>query len=137
MSFATKQVADRPDVIAPDGSEVRILCATGRGSMAHFTLAPGAVANAIAHRTIDEVWYVVAGRGRMWRRLGSAEAVVDLRPGLSLTIPQGTRFQFRADGDARPAVCAGMVGARAGGGAVIPSIPRLPLALLGSLGMTA
>ena len=34
-----------------------------------------------AHRTVEEVWFIVAGRGRMWRRLGDAEAVVTLEPG--------------------------------------------------------
>jgi mannose-6-phosphate isomerase-like protein (cupin superfamily) len=100
MMFASRQTGEAADVIAPDGSEVRILCATGRGSMAHFTLAPGAVARAVAHRTIDEVWYVLSGRGRMWRKLGAQEEIVELRAGLSLSIPQGARFQFRADGDA-------------------------------------
>lgn len=98
--FRTRQISEAPDVTAPDGSEVRILGHTGRGSMAHFTLAPGAVARAVAHRTIEEVWYVVSGRGRMWRRLGSQEELVELRAGLSLTLPVGTHFQFRADGDA-------------------------------------
>jgi mannose-6-phosphate isomerase-like protein (cupin superfamily) len=100
MTFATRQIGETADVLAPDGSEVRILCQTGRGSMAHFTLAPGAIAKAVAHRTIDEVWYVVSGRGRMWRRHGDREEIVELRAGLSLTIPLGTQFQFRADGDA-------------------------------------
>ena len=100
MIFATRQISEAADVLAPDGSEVRILCQTGRGSMAHFTLAPGAIAKAVAHRTIDEVWYVLSGRGRMWRRHGEREEIVELRAGLSLTIPQGTHFQFRADGDA-------------------------------------
>jgi mannose-6-phosphate isomerase-like protein (cupin superfamily) len=100
MTFATRQLSEAADVLAPDGSEVRILCQTGRGSMAHFTLAPGAIAKAVAHRTIDEVWYVVSGRGRMWRRHGEREEIVEMRAGLSLTIPLGTQFQFRADGDA-------------------------------------
>jgi mannose-6-phosphate isomerase-like protein (cupin superfamily) len=100
MTFMTRQISEAADVMAPDGSEVRILCQTGRGSMAHFTLAPGAIAKAVAHRTIDEVWYVVSGRGRMWRRHGEREEIVELRSGLSLTIPLGTHFQFRADGDA-------------------------------------
>jgi mannose-6-phosphate isomerase-like protein (cupin superfamily) len=100
MTFTTRQIGEAADVLAPDGSEVRILCQTGRGSMAHFALAPGAIAKAVAHRTIDEVWYVVSGRGRMWRRHGDREEIVELRTGLSLTIPQGTHFQFRADGDA-------------------------------------
>jgi mannose-6-phosphate isomerase-like protein (cupin superfamily) len=100
MSFTTREISEVADVMAPDGSEVRILCQTGRGSMAHFTLPPGAVAKAVAHRTIDEVWYVLSGRGRMWRREGAQEEVVELRAGLSLTIPLGTAFQFRADGGA-------------------------------------
>ncbi len=101
MTFTTMQISEKPDVIAPDGSEVRILCRTERGSMAHFTLPPGAVAKAVTHRTIDEVWYVVSGRGRMWRRdQDDHEEVVVLQAGVSLTIPLGTRFQFRADGDA-------------------------------------
>lgn len=104
MSFTTSQIREAPDAMAPDGSEVRILCQTGRGSMAHFTLPPGAIAKAVAHRTIDEVWYVVSGRGRMWRRHhqgdgGDREEIVELREGLSLSIPLGTHFQFHADAD--------------------------------------
>jgi len=67
--------------------------------MAHFTLPPGAVSKAIRHRTVEEIWYILAGRGRMWRALENAEEITELVPGLSLTIPTGTRFQFRCDGD--------------------------------------
>jgi mannose-6-phosphate isomerase-like protein (cupin superfamily) len=35
----------------------------------------------------------------MWRRAGEHDEVVALQPGLCLTIPLGTRFQFRALGD--------------------------------------
>ena len=35
----------------------------------------------------------------MWRRLGAAESIVDLAPGVCLTIPLGAHFQFRADLD--------------------------------------
>jgi mannose-6-phosphate isomerase-like protein (cupin superfamily) len=86
-------------VIAPDGCEVRILAASGRGSMAHFTLRPGEVSRAVAHRTVEEVWYFLSGQGRMWRRLGQEEEVVEVTPGVSLSIPLGTRFQLRNDGD--------------------------------------
>ena len=95
----TKVLADDADVIAPDGCEVRILAQTARGSMAHFTLGPQQVARAVAHRTVEEVWYFLAGRGRMWRRQGDEEEIVELAPGLSLSIPLGTHFQLRNDGD--------------------------------------
>jgi mannose-6-phosphate isomerase-like protein (cupin superfamily) len=91
-------LAREADVIAPDGCEVRILAATRHGSMAHFTLGPGEVAQAVAHRTVEELWYFLSGKGRMWRREGEMEDIVEVVPGVSLAIPLGTRFQLRNDG---------------------------------------
>ena len=107
MKFGTRQRSTLPDVMAPDGSEVRILVAGARGSMAQFTLAPGAVSKAVAHRTVEEVWLVISGHGRMWRKLGELEETVDLQPGTSLAIPAGASFQFRNDGGT-PLECVGV-----------------------------
>lgn len=96
-AFASMLLPADPTVVAPDGSDVRVLLATERGSMAHFQLAPGRVARAIVHRTVEEIWYIVGGRGEMWRRQGDREETVILSAGLCLTIPAGTQFQFRAD----------------------------------------
>lgn len=85
-------------VIAPDGSEVRLLARTKRGNMTHCTLAPGAISKAVRHRTVDELWYCLAGAGQMWRRFGEDEVLVDVQPGLSLNLPVGTVFQFRNPG---------------------------------------
>jgi mannose-6-phosphate isomerase-like protein (cupin superfamily) len=98
MQFETKRAAEAPDVIAPDGSEVRVMCALARGALALFSLPPGAVSEPVAHFTVEELWYVISGRGRMWRKLGGQEEIVDLAAGLSLSIPTGTHFQFRCDG---------------------------------------
>lgn len=87
-----------PDAIAPDGSEVHILAGAKAGSMAQFTLPPGAVAHAVVHRTVEELWFFVSGAGRMWRADEEGERIDTVGPGLSLAIPVGTRFQFRADG---------------------------------------
>src|SRR5215211_5511316 len=97
--FVTKMLADEPDDIAPDTSEIRLLASATRGSMAHGTLAPGEVSLAVRHRTVEEVWYVVEGRAQIWRKLGDDEKVVDAGPGSSLSIPVGTHFQFRTVGD--------------------------------------
>ena len=107
MTLHTRERSHHPDVIAPDGSEVRILAATTRGSMAQFTLPPGAVSKAVAHRTVEEVWLVTHGTGQMWRRLGDNEVLVELRPGISVAIPVGAQFQFRNDGD-EPLHCVGV-----------------------------
>jgi mannose-6-phosphate isomerase-like protein (cupin superfamily) len=98
IAFATRRISAAPDVIAPDGAEVRVLCATGGGSMAVFTLAPGAVAKAVAHRTVEEIWYFIRGEGRMWRRSGEREEITEITAGVSLSIGAGTHFQFRCDG---------------------------------------
>jgi mannose-6-phosphate isomerase-like protein (cupin superfamily) len=67
--------------------------------MAEFELAPGQVSAAVTHRTVDEIWYVLRGRGEIWRRQGTREEVVPLEPSVCLTIPLGTHFQFRAIGE--------------------------------------
>lgn len=100
MQFDTKSLPDEKDVIAPDGSEVRVLLGLPRGSMAHFQIGPGEVSRAIAHRTVDEIWFVLHGRGEMWRKQGEQEQSVSLEPGVCLSIPVGTRFQFRCLGEA-------------------------------------
>ena len=66
------------------------------GSMAHFELSAGKVSQAVVHRTVEEVWFVVSGLGEMWRRQGERDETVVLQPGVCLTIPVGTHFQFRA-----------------------------------------
>src|SRR5262245_61590382 len=98
MTFDTKTIGAAPNAIAPDGAEVRVLCQLSRGGLAVFSLPPGAGSRAIAHHTVEELWYVIFGRGRMWRKFGQSEEVTELSPGLSLTIPTGTHFQFRCDG---------------------------------------
>src|SRR5260370_31738796 len=97
-AFDTKCIGATPDVIATDGCEVRVLCATSRGGMALFTLGRGMVARAVAHRTIEEVWVVIRGSGRMWRKAGVREEVTELAAGVSVSIPPGAHFQLRCDG---------------------------------------
>ena len=94
--FATTRLPTDPTVIAPDGSSVRVLLGLAGGGMAHFELAPGQTAHAVTHRTVEEIWFIVSGRGEMWRSQGGREEVVPLVPGVCLTIPLGTHFQFRA-----------------------------------------
>src|SRR5215470_6799815 len=95
-AFATSRRPHDPTAVAPDGSDVRVLLGLPGGSMAEFELAAGRVSAAVTHRTVDEIWYVREGRGEMWRRQGTREEVVLLEPGVCLTIPRGTHFQFRA-----------------------------------------
>ena len=97
MQFETTRAPKAPDAIAPDGSEVRLLCGLARGALALFSLPPGAVSGPVAHRTVEELWYVIAGGGRIWRELGRRQEIVELTAGVALSIPTGTHFQFRCD----------------------------------------
>jgi mannose-6-phosphate isomerase-like protein (cupin superfamily) len=94
--FDTMQRPEIPDAVAPDGSDVRVLLQLNRGGMAHFELAPGRVSRAMAHHAAEEIWYILAGEGQMWRRQGERQETVSLAPGSCLSIPAGTHFQFRA-----------------------------------------
>ncbi|MCH8870207.1 MAG: cupin domain-containing protein [Chloroflexi bacterium] len=95
----TKALPSEYTALAPDGSEIRELVRVAGGSMVHCTLPVGATSLAVTHRTVEEVWYVVGGRGQVWRRRGDQESVVDVESGVSLNIEVGTHFQFRNTGD--------------------------------------
>jgi mannose-6-phosphate isomerase-like protein (cupin superfamily) len=97
-TFSTKSLPAERDTIAPDGSDVRLLAGLQGGSMAHFELPPGETSTAVTHRTVEEIWYFLAGRGQMWRQQGGITEIVDVCAGVSLTIPVGTWFQFRSVG---------------------------------------
>ncbi len=98
----TKALPESPDYLAPDGLEVRLLVEGTRGGTAHFTLPAGTISRAVRHRTVEELWYVVSGSGQMWRQPSTEpDGLVDLRPGVSLSIAVGTAFQFRA-GEGEP-----------------------------------
>ena len=98
MRFETRVIGGEADAIALDGSDVRLLCGMTRGALAVFSLGPDAVSQAVAHRTVEEIWYFTAGHGRFWRQLGEAEEITEIGPGVSISIPTGTHFQYRCDG---------------------------------------
>jgi len=95
----TRKQSPEPDVVAPDGSAIRLLVSGGRASTVHCSLRPGETTVAVRHRTVEEIWYCLAGRGELWRRLEGEEHVTELEPGVSVDIPLGVEFQFRATGD--------------------------------------
>jgi len=88
--------------VAPDGSAIRLLATLGGASMVHCTLQPGQTTLAVQHRSVEELWYCLGGRGELWRAASQRDAedeeVVALEPGVGVSIPLGVRFQFRATG---------------------------------------
>lgn len=98
--FESKQVKAEYDLLAPDGSEIRLLHQLGGVSVVHCALPVGAVSIPARHRTVEEIWFFLAGKGEVWRKQDEREQVLDAAAGVSLTIPLGTDFQFRNTGDA-------------------------------------
>jgi mannose-6-phosphate isomerase-like protein (cupin superfamily) len=96
--FQTKRLPVGRGGIAPDGSDIRILLELERGGMAHFQLPPGQTSTAVTHRTVEEIWFFVSGRGEMWRKQEGREEVVAIESGVCITIPLGTHFQLRSLG---------------------------------------
>ena len=97
----TASLGPEVSAVAPDGSDVRVLLGGTRGSMAHFSLQPGAVSLAVASRTLEELWYFVDGEGEMWRRQEGAQGpgkTEKVSAGVALAIPARTHFQFKSTG---------------------------------------
>jgi mannose-6-phosphate isomerase-like protein (cupin superfamily) len=96
--WQTRRIGTTYDVLAPDGSEIRQLTEVGGGSMVYCTLPAGRTSRAVRHRTVEELWLCVAGRGQVWRRGAAREEITDVEAGVALSIPLGVTFQFRALG---------------------------------------
>ena len=99
IEFRTRRLGREYDELAPDGSEIRALMRTSRGQLTHCTLPPHETSEAVYHRTVEEIWYCLRGRGEVWRRQRERREVTVFEPGICISIPPGTRFQFRNDGD--------------------------------------
>ena len=95
----TVQLEDAGRGRSPLGAFIRYLQDGPHGTMIHSTVPPGMVGRACHFRSIDEYWFVLSGRGEVWRRArDGAESITELRPGVSVDIPLGTEFQYRCTG---------------------------------------
>lgn len=92
------------DYLAPDGSQVRLLAEGDSGGLAHCVLGAGAISRAVRHVTVEELWYVLEGRGELWLSAEGQEKIESLTPGASVGIAPGTSFQFRATAEADLAI---------------------------------
>jgi mannose-6-phosphate isomerase-like protein (cupin superfamily) len=85
---------------APDGSTVCPLGSEANGGIALCRLSPGVATTPVRHRSVEELWYVLAGEGEVSRRHGAWDPFVDpLRPGSCVDIGLGLTFQFRCTGN--------------------------------------
>jgi mannose-6-phosphate isomerase-like protein (cupin superfamily) len=95
----TMRLPGSPDARSPAGANIRFLMDGRTGNMIHSTVPPRQTNKATVHSTVDEFWYVLEGRGEIWRDDGSESAVTLLVPGTAIDIPAGTAFQYRSTSD--------------------------------------
>ncbi len=91
----TTTLSAHPDARSPAGADIRYLLDGSTGNMIHSTVPPHQVNRATVHATVSEFWYVLEGRGEIWRDDGVESCVTVLVPGTAVDIPVGTKFQYR------------------------------------------
>jgi mannose-6-phosphate isomerase-like protein (cupin superfamily) len=91
----TTFLPEKPEAKSPAGAEIRFLMDGPTGNMIHSTVPPRQTNRATVHATVSEFWFVLEGRGEIWRDDGVDSAVTPLTPGTSIDIPVGTAFQYR------------------------------------------
>ena len=92
-------------IVAPDGSQVRLLLTDEHGanrcSVVEVTIAAGEVSRPVRHRTVEEAWYILSGSGEVWRcppgTPADEVAPVKVAARDALVVPVGWAFQFRAE----------------------------------------
>lgn len=97
--FETLDLPADYSYIAPDGSEIRLLPTMKGGGLCHVTLLPFAVSKAVSHKSVEEIWYFIQGKGQVWRKNGTKNEIVEVKSGTSITIPPQTSFQFKNTGN--------------------------------------
>jgi mannose-6-phosphate isomerase-like protein (cupin superfamily) len=90
-----RNIARVPSFVTKDGSEIRELLAHRNSairnqSLAEARVAPGETTARHYHRRTEEVYYLLAGRGRMWLD----GEVQEVGAGDAIAIPCGKRHQI-------------------------------------------
>ena len=95
-----KNINDVPSFITVDGSEIRELLAhrnscIQKQSLAEARLPPGASTTRHHHPHTEEIYYILAGTGRMQVN----EELQDVGPGDAIAIPPGASHQITTTSD--------------------------------------
>ncbi|MEZ5427096.1 MAG: cupin domain-containing protein [Pyrinomonadaceae bacterium] len=99
MSFESVQLKTKYDYLAPDKSEIYLLAEGSKGNLCQCILPVGATSLPVAHKTVEELWFFLEGRGEVYREGINNDEPTPVSPGTSLVIPTGKAFQFRNTGD--------------------------------------
>jgi mannose-6-phosphate isomerase-like protein (cupin superfamily) len=88
--------------VAPDGPDIRALLGVETGGMTHFEIRASETSVAVAHRTVGEIWYLINGRGEMWRKLKDEEDVVPVERGICTLVERTAQEPRHSVGLTKP-----------------------------------
>ncbi len=94
----TQHLKITPDYIAPDSSRIFLMPDMNGGSICICELPVGATSNPACHKTVEEIWYFLAGDGQLWRKLKEEETITPFTKDTAVTILPGCYFQFKNTG---------------------------------------
>lgn len=87
-----------PNSVSPDGgAEIRHILTSPGGDLTHAVCLAGSTSGTHHLPELDEGYFVLSGRGEIWRAVNGRDAVTALRPGRWVSMPAGMRFQYRAN----------------------------------------
>jgi mannose-6-phosphate isomerase-like protein (cupin superfamily) len=87
-----------PSYTSPGGvSEIRILLQRPEGELTHARCPAHHISQPATVEDTVQMFFVIAGRGFLWRSLGDSEDVVELRVGRAVLIPEVARFQYKSE----------------------------------------
>jgi hypothetical protein len=98
--FGTARLPGRLVAAAPDGTAICTIQLPD-GRLSHFEFAPGNISYALMHKSIEEKWYLLRERDKMWRTHESHEDIVPVEAGVCIARPLDTQFpddEARTDG---------------------------------------
>lgn len=98
-TFEIKALSQQKDYSAPDGSEIRLLAEMNAGGLSHCTLPAGKISAAVKHKTVNEIWWCISGKGEIWQGYGPINETKPFQTEESFTIPVGNTFQFKNTGE--------------------------------------
>jgi mannose-6-phosphate isomerase-like protein (cupin superfamily) len=93
--FETITLPELAEAKLPAGADIRFLIVGEKGTIIHCTVPGLQVSKATYHAKVTEFWYVLEGRGEIWRDNGVETDVTVLAPDTSIDIPPGTAYQYR------------------------------------------
>jgi mannose-6-phosphate isomerase-like protein (cupin superfamily) len=80
---------------SPDGAEVSVLGRLASGQLTLFSFTSNQISRAVRLVDIEEIWCFIKGEGLFWIEIDNQSKILEIKPGLTVTLPKGAAFQCK------------------------------------------